>query len=46
MGGIGPGAELAARYRDAGVDLVIFNLPQPFDPTVLEPLADAVSALG
>ena len=32
--------------RDAGVDLVIFNLPQPFDPTVLDPLADAVSALG
>ena len=45
-GGIGPGAELAARYQEAGVDLVIFNLPQPFDPAVLEPLADAVSALG
>jgi F420-dependent oxidoreductase-like protein len=46
VGGIDPGAELAARYRDAGVDLVIFNLPQPFDPAVLEPLAEAVSALG
>jgi F420-dependent oxidoreductase-like protein len=46
VGGIGPGAELAARYREAGVDLVIFNLPQPFDPAVLDPLADAVSALG
>jgi hypothetical protein len=46
VGGIGPGAELAARYRDAGADLVIFNLPQPFDPAVLEPLAEAVSALA
>jgi F420-dependent oxidoreductase-like protein len=46
LGGIGPGAELAARYEEAGVDLVIFNLPQPFDPAVLEPLADAVSARG
>jgi len=46
VGGIGPGAELAARYRDAGADLVIFNLPQPFDPDVVEPLADALSALG
>jgi F420-dependent oxidoreductase-like protein len=46
VGGIGPGAELAARYQEAGVDLVIFNLAQPFDPAVLEPLADAVSAVG
>ena len=46
VGGIAPGAELAAQYRDVGVDLVIFNLPQPFDPSVLEPLAEAVSALG
>ena len=44
VGGIGPGAELAAQYQDVGVDLVIFNLPQPFDATVLEPLAEAVSA--
>jgi F420-dependent oxidoreductase-like protein len=46
VGGIGPGAELAARYQEAGVDLVIFNLPQPFDPAVLEPLAEAVSSIG
>jgi F420-dependent oxidoreductase-like protein len=46
VGGIGPGSELAARYQEAGVDLVIFNLPQPFDPAVLDPLADAVSAVG
>jgi F420-dependent oxidoreductase-like protein len=46
LGGIGPGAELAARYQEAGVDLVIFNLPQPFDTAVLEPLAEAVSSIG
>ena len=33
----------AAIYRDLGVDLVIVNLPQPFSPSVLEPLAAALT---
>jgi F420-dependent oxidoreductase-like protein len=38
-------AEQAALYRDLGVDLVIVNLPQPFDAAVLEPLAAALAPL-
>ena len=35
-------AEQAAEYGALGVDLVIFNLPQPFDPAFLDLLAEAV----
>ncbi|HEY8094443.1 MAG TPA: LLM class F420-dependent oxidoreductase [Acidimicrobiales bacterium] len=45
-GDVGQALETAARYRDLGVDLMIFNLPQPFDPAVLEPLAEGAVALG
>jgi len=33
-------------YRELGVDLVIVNLPQPFDPAFLEPLALALAPLA
>jgi hypothetical protein len=46
VGGVGPALDLASRYRELGVDLMIFNLPQPFDPAVLEPLAEGAVALG
>jgi alkanesulfonate monooxygenase SsuD/methylene tetrahydromethanopterin reductase-like flavin-dependent oxidoreductase (luciferase family) len=39
-------AEEAGVYRDLGVDLVIVNLPQPFTPAILEPLATALAPLG
>ena len=45
-GDVGQALEIAARYRELGVDLMIFNLPQPFDPAVLEPLAEGAVALG
>jgi F420-dependent oxidoreductase-like protein len=45
-GGIGPAIDAAARYRDLGVDLVIFNLPQPYDVADLDPLAKGLTALG
>ena len=44
--GVGPALETAARYRALGVDLMIFNVPQPFDSSVLEPLAEGAVALG
>jgi hypothetical protein len=43
---VGRALETAARYRELGVDLMIFNVPQPFDPAVLEPLAEGAVALG
>ena len=41
-----PQQEEAGEYQAAGVDLVIVNLPQPFSPTILEPLAEALSGLN
>lgn len=43
---LGQVAEQAAVYRDLGVDLLIVNLPQPFDPSVLEPLAHTLADVG
>ena len=40
--GIGPAAETAAAYRDAGADLAIMNLPHGAPPDILGPLADAL----
>ena len=44
--GIGPAAEVAAAYRDAGADLVIMNLPHQAPPDILGPLADALRPLA
>jgi len=44
--GVKQAAETAASYRDAGVDLVIANLPVPPDPAVLTPLAEALAPLA
>jgi F420-dependent oxidoreductase-like protein len=44
--GIGPAAEAAAAYRDAGVDLAIMNLPHQASPDILGPLADALLPLA
>jgi F420-dependent oxidoreductase-like protein len=44
--GVKQAAELAASYRDAGVDLVILNLPLAADPAMLGPLAEAVAPLA
>jgi F420-dependent oxidoreductase-like protein len=38
-------AELAADYRDAGLDLGIVYLPPPHTPAVLEPIAKALEPL-
>ena len=43
--GIGPAAELAAAYRDAGADLAIMNLPHQAPPDILGPLADVLLPL-
>ena len=43
---MGRAVEEAHGYQAAGVDLVIVNLPQPFSPSILEPLAEALSALN
>ena len=44
----GPGAlaEQAAAYADAGMDLGIVYIPQPHDPAVLEPIAEALAPLA
>jgi F420-dependent oxidoreductase-like protein len=44
--GIGPAAEAAAAYRDAGADLAIMNLPHQASPDILGPLADALLPLA
>ena len=46
VGGVGPALDVAARYQELGVDLLIFNLPQPFDADILEPLEEGAVALG
>lgn len=38
-------AQQAAAYRDAGVDLVIVNLPLRAKPAILEPLANALGSM-
>ncbi|MBK1789300.1 TIGR03560 family F420-dependent LLM class oxidoreductase [Prauserella cavernicola] len=43
--GIGPAIEEAAGYRDAGVDLLVFNLPHHNEPAFLETLATAATPL-
>lgn len=43
---LGVAVEQAAAFRDAGVDVVIVNLPQPFDPGILEPLASRLAELA
>ena len=37
---------MASAYRDAGVDLVIMNLPHGAKPDMLAPLADALAPLA
>ncbi len=44
--GVGPAAEAAAAYRDAGADLAIMNLPHGAAPDILTALADALSPLA
>jgi F420-dependent oxidoreductase-like protein len=44
--GVGPAAEVAAVYGDAGADLVIMNLPDQASPDILGPLADALGPLA
>ena len=44
--GIGPAAELAAAYGEAGADLAIMNLPLNADPGLLAPLAAALEPLA
>jgi F420-dependent oxidoreductase-like protein len=39
-------AETAAALQEVGVDLAIIQLPLPFDPAVLSPLADALAPLA
>ena len=39
-------AEMAAAYAEAGMDLGIVALPPPHDPSVLEPIAEALAPLG
>lgn len=43
--GIGPAVEEAAGYREAGVDLLVFNLPHRIPPGYLEQLAEAAAPL-
>ncbi|HVW40314.1 MAG TPA: LLM class F420-dependent oxidoreductase [Amycolatopsis sp.] len=44
--GLGPAVESAAAFKDAGVDLIIVNLPIDADPGILEPLAEAFAPLA
>jgi F420-dependent oxidoreductase-like protein len=43
--GIGRAVELTAAYRDAGVDLVVVNLPLRAKPDILPPIAEALAQL-
>jgi alkanesulfonate monooxygenase SsuD/methylene tetrahydromethanopterin reductase-like flavin-dependent oxidoreductase (luciferase family) len=36
----------AATFHEAGAELAVIYLPQPYDAAVLEPLAEALAALG
>jgi F420-dependent oxidoreductase-like protein len=42
---VGPAAQLAADYFEAGADLVIMNLPHGAAPSLLDELAETLSAL-
>src|SRR6202012_4334649 len=44
--GIEPAVALASAYQEAGVDLVIVNLPHGVKPDLLAPLADALAPLA
>ncbi|GAB2999516.1 TIGR03560 family F420-dependent LLM class oxidoreductase [Amycolatopsis acidiphila] len=44
--GIGPAAEKVAEYKEAGVDLIVLNLPHRAKPGILEPLAEALAPLA
>lgn len=44
--GVQAAAEEVAAYRDAGVDLVVMNLPHGAKPSLLEPLAEALTPLA
>jgi len=44
--GIPAAVEQVASYREAGVDLVIMNLPHRAEPGILEPLAEALTPLA
>jgi alkanesulfonate monooxygenase SsuD/methylene tetrahydromethanopterin reductase-like flavin-dependent oxidoreductase (luciferase family) len=44
--GLEPVVAAATAYRDAGVDLVIVNLPHHAKPDSLQPLAEALSPLA
>jgi F420-dependent oxidoreductase-like protein len=46
MDELGPMVEEAAALADAGLDLGVINLPLPHDPSVLEPLAEALRPLS
>ena len=45
-GGLEAAVAAATAYRDAGVDLIIVNLPVPAEPAMLEPLAGAFAPLA
>lgn len=49
-GGLGEGisalAEQASAYREAGADLFVVNLPHRAKPTILEPVAEALTPLA
>ncbi len=45
-GDVKAAAETAAALGAVGVDLAIIQLPVPFDPSVLTPLADALASLA
>jgi hypothetical protein len=42
----GPVVAAATAYRDAGVDLIIVNLPHHAKPDSLQPLAEALAPLA
>ena len=44
--GLEPVVTAAAAWRDAGVDLVILNLPHHAKPDSLKPLAEALTPLA
>ena len=44
--GLEPAVATAAAYRDAGVDLIIVNLPLHAKPDSLKPLAEALTPLA
>lgn len=44
--GIGPAVERVAQFREAGADLAVLNLPHRAEPSILEPLAEALEPLA